>query len=168
MTPSMAAMGRAMTRQVGEWQFRLVVFKFAIFLPIFTLPCFAFKSIWMSLHKYKNGYGLNYIKKFSRTKTGTYYKVQTIQCGRKVSSTPASSPYFFTTLLAFLVLYCRHFYLLICAHKQYACLSHLFYFCQNGNIQNPYGFFFWFVFTLFQKSFLISAFILTAKQYSMV
>lgn len=167
MTPSMAAMGRAMTRQVGEWQFRLVVFKFAFFLPIFTLPCFAFKSIWMSLHKYKNGYGLNYIKKFLELK-----QVHTIKCKQYnvegKSSTPASSPYFFTTLLAFLVLYCRRFYLLICAHKQYACLSHLFYFCQNGNIQNPYGFFFWFVFTLFQKSFLISAFILTAKQYSMV
>lgn len=75
MTPSMAAMGRAMTRQVGEWQFRLVVFKFAFFLPIFTLPCFAFKSIWMSLHKYKNGYGLNYIKKFLELK-----QVHTIKC----------------------------------------------------------------------------------------
>ena len=83
MTPSMAAMGRAMTRQVGEWQFILMVFKFAVFLPIFTLPCFAFKSIWISLPKYKNGYGLNYIKKFLELKQVHIIKCKQYSVDRK-------------------------------------------------------------------------------------
>ena len=47
MPQSMAAKGGEMTRQMGEWSFRLVVFIFAIFLPIFPLHRFAFKSIWV-------------------------------------------------------------------------------------------------------------------------
>lgn len=117
-------------------------FILAIFFPIFLLPFFAFKSLWIKLHE-----------KVSRSKT--YCKVQTIQ----YNVTEKCLPYW--TVLTFLCSISEtYFYLLICPQK-HICLSYLFCQWQHTESKKKKKFCTFFI-TTFQKSFLISTFTLTA------